>query len=231
MKGWVYVISNKAMPELVKVGFTMKAPELRAEELNHTGTPHAYVVNYAVLVEDPERHEQRTHIALKGSKEGKEWFRCTVEDAVAGIRQVVGDKALCEDYKLADQKRIDAILAQNKSEEERKKQEADKLRFEEDLRKNETDRRLQCKLKIQEREREITQIYDRMLRDKFPFVNKILQPQKYFRESHAIIAQRDAELCAMRQEFMNVYNHGVKDPDKRLSEWQEKARIRTHPIT
>ena len=43
MKGWVYVISNQAMPDLVKVGFSTKDPTLRASELNHTGSPHPYV--------------------------------------------------------------------------------------------------------------------------------------------------------------------------------------------
>jgi len=38
MKGWVYVITNKAMPSLVKVGFLTKDPGLRAKELGNTGT-------------------------------------------------------------------------------------------------------------------------------------------------------------------------------------------------
>ncbi|WP_295427803.1 GIY-YIG nuclease family protein [uncultured Thiodictyon sp.] len=33
MKGFVYVMSNKAMPGLVKIGYSTKHPELRAEEL------------------------------------------------------------------------------------------------------------------------------------------------------------------------------------------------------
>jgi len=44
MKGWVYIIANKAMPGLVKVGYSMKDPELRAAELNNTGSPHPYVL-------------------------------------------------------------------------------------------------------------------------------------------------------------------------------------------
>jgi hypothetical protein len=40
MRGWIYVISNNSMPGLVKVGYSMKDPEERAKELDHTGTPH-----------------------------------------------------------------------------------------------------------------------------------------------------------------------------------------------
>ena len=66
MKGWVYIISNPAMPGLVKVGHSTKDPELRARELNNTGTPHPYTVEYEMLIEDPFRVEQQTHNALRG---------------------------------------------------------------------------------------------------------------------------------------------------------------------
>jgi hypothetical protein len=33
IRGWVYVIFNEAMPDLVKVGYSTKDPNLRAEEL------------------------------------------------------------------------------------------------------------------------------------------------------------------------------------------------------
>ena len=32
--GWVYVLTNDAMPGLVKVGQTYKTPEIRAQELS-----------------------------------------------------------------------------------------------------------------------------------------------------------------------------------------------------
>jgi hypothetical protein len=50
MKGWVYVISNKAMEGLIKVGHSTKDPELRAQELDHTGSPHPYIVEYEMLI-------------------------------------------------------------------------------------------------------------------------------------------------------------------------------------
>ena len=85
MKGWVYVITNKAMPGLVKVGFSMKDTEIRASELNHTGTPHPYVVEYDVLVENPHNVEQSIHRKLHAKQEGKEWFHCTPEEAVGTL--------------------------------------------------------------------------------------------------------------------------------------------------
>lgn len=74
-RGWVYVMSNPSMPALVKVGYSMKDPMLRAEELNHTGVPRPYVIECDLLVTGPRRIEQLAHAALQEFSEGKEWFR------------------------------------------------------------------------------------------------------------------------------------------------------------
>lgn len=87
VKGWVYVITNKAMPGLVKIGYSLKDPSLRAAEFNGTGTPHPYKVEYEALVFNPREIEQRTHIALQseGLHENKEWFKCSVLTAIANL--------------------------------------------------------------------------------------------------------------------------------------------------
>lgn len=101
MRGWVYVISNKAMPHLVKIGFTLKDPDARARELEQTGVPHPFVVEYEVLVRNPRVLEQCAHRKLEGHRERKEWFRCTVAQAVASIRAVVGQTAIVENLRSA----------------------------------------------------------------------------------------------------------------------------------
>ena len=65
MKGWVYIITTKSMSDLVKIGFSTKDPQARAAELNHTGNPHPYRVEYDVLVDDPRKIEQTIHGVLK----------------------------------------------------------------------------------------------------------------------------------------------------------------------
>jgi hypothetical protein len=87
IRGWVYVIRNKAMPGLVKVGFSTKDPTLRAKELANTGTPHPYEVIYDALVEEPRRVEASVHSFLHMHREGREWFRCSAAVAVNAIRQ------------------------------------------------------------------------------------------------------------------------------------------------
>lgn len=105
------------MPGLVKVGYSTQDPELRAAELNHTGSPHPYVVDYEVLVEEPRNVEQTVHGRLRNQKEGKEWFRCSSEEAIAAIKAVVGTQAQVENYKRADRARAEAISQQREAEE------------------------------------------------------------------------------------------------------------------
>jgi T5orf172 domain len=96
VRGWIYVITNKAMPQVVKVGFSTKDPELRARELDSTGVPHPYVVAYDVLVHGPRDAEKRVHERLSHVRDGKEWFKCSVDAAIAAIREELQGGALYE---------------------------------------------------------------------------------------------------------------------------------------
>lgn len=118
MRGWVYIITNKSMPGLIKVGYTMKDPELRAAELNHTGAPHPYNVDYDVLIENPREIENRVHCYLKNQKEGKEWFRCTTKEAIAAIKAVAGTDVILENVKHVDSAKS-ALFQQPKTTLER----------------------------------------------------------------------------------------------------------------
>ena len=89
IRGWVYVLSNKAMPGLVKVGYSTKDPILRIEELNGTGLPHSFVLEYDVLVVEPRDVEQSVHKELSQYHEAKEFFRTSVRTAVSAIKAVL----------------------------------------------------------------------------------------------------------------------------------------------
>lgn len=95
IRGWVYVMTNKSMSGLVKIGYSTKDPSVRADELG-TGSPSKYEVVYDVLVNDPQPIEQRLHKILAHKREGNEWFRCGISEAVSEIRTVVGKGAITE---------------------------------------------------------------------------------------------------------------------------------------
>ena len=56
---YIYVLTNPAMPGLVKIGRTDAAdPEERAKQLYTTGVPVPFVVEFAGRVDDPQKVEQ-----------------------------------------------------------------------------------------------------------------------------------------------------------------------------
>ena len=89
-KGFVYVLSNAAMPGLLKIGFTTKMPTERAEELSTTGVPQSFTVEYYCLVDEPAALEARAHRTLAGNRHAadREFFRAEVAIAIQTIDQL-----------------------------------------------------------------------------------------------------------------------------------------------
>jgi Fe2+ transport system protein B len=88
-EGWVYVLTNEAMPGLVKVGQTYKTPEIRAQELSsETGVAAQYVVVYKAFVSNYDQVEKVVHDKLKsaGKHYNKEFFKCEAFEAIRHIR-------------------------------------------------------------------------------------------------------------------------------------------------
>ena len=112
MRGWVYVIANPAMYGLVKIGFSTKDPMMRAKELGGTGVPHPHVVMYEALIHDAWNVEQTAHKLLDDRREGKEWFRCSVNSAIDAIRKAIGTGVIHLE------KRYDSVEARKPNPEE-----------------------------------------------------------------------------------------------------------------
>ncbi|HDR8943065.1 TPA: GIY-YIG nuclease family protein [Burkholderia vietnamiensis] len=130
MEGYVYVMSNKAMPGLVKVGFTTGTPEERAAQLNGTHSPHPVVVEYSTHVPDARAVEREAHLRLRKHREGKEWFRCSRELAINAIKRAAGDLARNE-FSRVEQERQQAAY----QEQARQHREAEKRARDEEQRK------------------------------------------------------------------------------------------------
>lgn len=120
MKGCVYVLTNEAMPDLVKVGYSLKDPSIRARELRNTGNPKDYVVQYEILVENPRRVESAVHSRLQNKREGREWFRCSVERAVDEIRQTASENIVYEDFVKLEKDKVLALEAKRQAEVEKR---------------------------------------------------------------------------------------------------------------
>lgn len=86
MEGIVYVLINKAMPGLVKIGKTTREKvELRMNELYSTGVPLPFQCAFAGKVEDVSKVEKAFHTAFGPNRVNKnrEFFQIEPEQAIA----------------------------------------------------------------------------------------------------------------------------------------------------
>ena len=106
--GWVYVLTNEAMPGLVKVGCTTRTPEIRAKELfeETAGVPAPFVVIYAAYTPEHKESEELVHLTLKREKRhyNKEFFKCDPSVAIECIKENVDIR-----YEQHDEKYIELI--------------------------------------------------------------------------------------------------------------------------
>ena len=89
MAGFVYVMSNPAMPNLLKIGKSDRDPKMyRKHELETTGVPDSFKVEYYAFVDDHNSVEEDVHSDLSKyrNKPNREFFKCSVMDAVFAIQ-------------------------------------------------------------------------------------------------------------------------------------------------
>ncbi len=84
MEGYVYILVNSSLPNLVKVGYTTKSPTERASELSSTGVPNKFIVAYSVFVSDCVEVERLIHDLLKDCRhnQDREFFEIDSTTAI-----------------------------------------------------------------------------------------------------------------------------------------------------
>jgi hypothetical protein len=100
--GYLYVLSNPAMPGLLKIGRTDRQPEVRARELRTTGVPQPFVLEHFVQVEDAIKAEAHVHAHLqsKGARMSpdREFFNAELSVAVEVLNLVSAKSAGTPDF-------------------------------------------------------------------------------------------------------------------------------------
>lgn len=92
MEGLIYILINKSVPGLVKVGRTSRDTHTRAAELSRdTGVPGKWERFYDWRVEDPIKIEQRIFKSLRSFRDSKkkEFFALSPEDAKIRINELL----------------------------------------------------------------------------------------------------------------------------------------------
>lgn len=83
----MYILSNEAMPGIYKIGMTHRNPEYRAEELNTTGVPVPFIVEYCIYIDDYMKIESIVHRKLKEYRFGKEFFNYNLEKCILCLKE------------------------------------------------------------------------------------------------------------------------------------------------
>jgi hypothetical protein len=90
--GWIYILSNRSMRGLLKIGYTRRTVEERVKQLsNHTGVPSRFVCVYYCRVRSPEAVERAVHRLLAYYEADKEFFEVEFERAVLSVRQAASN--------------------------------------------------------------------------------------------------------------------------------------------
>ena len=105
--GYIYILSNTAMPGLLKIGRTNRQPELRARELRTTGVPHPFVLEHYVEVENSALAEKQLHQLLQ--KQGaristdREFFSTDLCEAISALDLIAKNESLEPDFTPLDE--------------------------------------------------------------------------------------------------------------------------------
>lgn len=90
MKEIIYILTNEAMPEYIKIGFTNISIEQRLRQLDKTNVPLPFECYYSCEVENARKEEGWLHsiFADRRVRDGREFFRVDPERVVAAIKRV-----------------------------------------------------------------------------------------------------------------------------------------------
>uniref|UniRef100_UPI0040486447 GIY-YIG nuclease family protein n=1 Tax=Cyanobium sp. TaxID=2164130 RepID=UPI0040486447 len=86
--GIVYVLTNPAMPGMVKIGKTSRAMDARLNELYSTGVPLPFEYAYAAMVSDEGTVEHAFHLAFGPYRvnQKRKFFSIEPEQPIALLR-------------------------------------------------------------------------------------------------------------------------------------------------
>jgi hypothetical protein len=96
--GYVYIMTNHCYPNLIKIGQTIKKPDVRANELSKsTGVIGEFVVEWFAEVPNRKFGEILGHNLFKKKQFQKEFFNLEVDVAITGLKEVIEKNFLKEE--------------------------------------------------------------------------------------------------------------------------------------
>lgn len=226
LRGWVYVMSNKAMPGLVKIGASGKDPFERAKELRGTNSPYDFVVEYDILVFFPFEVEGDVHQAMDevreyGDGQGTEFFRCSVEYAVLTIRSIIKEVPLPEAFHKAGREYIELLEREAASHclaEEKAKKEESLRRIQAERVQRDTEIKQAARVAAEKSEEQLREqvlcsrvrIYQDWLADQENRIYKIYAEPLVLKNSLLMLANQRLFLCTLCNR-PHIFNYAKTD--------------------
>lgn len=124
MHGFVYIMGNRSMPGIFKIGRTEGSPHLRAEQLSSsTGVAKPFEVLAYVAVKDSIRAERQAHAELARYRVSgnREFFDCRISDAYYTLQGLAGFLSGSDPEKIAYSLHLEEQADLRQEEEEAKK--------------------------------------------------------------------------------------------------------------
>jgi hypothetical protein len=91
MRGYLYILSNKAIPGLLKIGYTTRDIEKRVLELTTTGVPSKFEIEFYCEIGNARIFESAVHRELKKYRQEREFFQCSIKQAVEIVKHVASN--------------------------------------------------------------------------------------------------------------------------------------------
>ena len=116
MEGAVYVLTNPAMPNMVKIGKTTRNVELRLADLYSTGVPLPFECEYAAKVKDVDKTEKAFHTAFSPNRVNpkREFFNIDPEQAIAVLELMTIEDVTPRVQKEAENVDLEANISSEK---------------------------------------------------------------------------------------------------------------------
>ena len=116
MEGSVYVLTNPAMPNMVKIGKTTRNVELRLADLYSTGVPLSFECEYAAKVKDVDKTEKAFHTAFSPNRVNpkREFFNIDPEQAIAVLELMAIEDVTPTVQKEAESVDVEANISSEK---------------------------------------------------------------------------------------------------------------------
>jgi hypothetical protein len=240
MAGFVYIMSNPSFADgRIKIGKSKGDPdEDRKSELNTTGVPEEFRVEYSAYVQNHHDLENKIHRHFQAQRPNKkrEFFTCSIMDAISAIQSIAGETLKYEENHYAEyeeykrQQIVYELLEKlrHQKEEKLRLQKVEEERLEKIRLQQEEEERLE-KLRLQQEEEERLEKI-RLQQEEEERLEKLRLQQEEEERLEKIRLQQEEEerleqLRLEREEEERILQEGEVLLKSRLIEKAEEERL------